>query len=121
MTDVPQESPWRLRDGKLVLSVRLTPKSARDEIGGVERLADGKAILKARVRAVPQNGEANEALLRLIAKALHVPAASVRLESGASGRVKTVSLTGDAAALQADLARLSGPDLNRRADGKNPR
>jgi uncharacterized protein len=88
--------------------VRLTPKSARDEIGGVDRLADGRVVLKVRVRAVPQDGEANEALIRLIAKALHIPIASVRIEAGASGRLKTLGLAGDADALQAALARLSG-------------
>jgi len=46
----------------------LTPKSARDEIGGIEELADGRTVLKVRVRAVPQDGEANAALQRLIAK-----------------------------------------------------
>jgi uncharacterized protein YggU (UPF0235/DUF167 family) len=87
--------------------VRLTPKSSRDEIGGLDRLADGRMILKVRVRALPQDGEANEALLRLIAKALHIPQASVRIEAGASGRVKTLSLAGDTNVLQADLAQLS--------------
>jgi hypothetical protein len=102
------EVPWRARDGGgLALSVRLTPKSSRDEIGGLDRLSDGRTVLKVRVRALPQDGEANEALLRLMAKALQLPRASVRLESGASGRVKTLSLIGDAAALQVGLAQLS--------------
>ncbi|WOJ88797.1 DUF167 family protein [Methylocapsa polymorpha] len=103
MTDVP----WSVRGGDLILSVRLTPKSSRDEIGGVDRLADGKMVLKVRVRALPQDGEANEALIRLFAKALHIPLASVRIEAGASGRVKTLSLAGDPEALQAALSSLS--------------
>lgn len=103
MADVP----WTARGDALVLSVRLTPKSSRDEIGGLERLADGRTVLKVRVRAVPQDGEANEALVRLLAKTLHLPAASVRLEAGAASRLKTLVLTGDAVALAADLIRLS--------------
>lgn len=91
----------------MILSVRLTPKSSRDEIGGVDRLSDGRTVLKVRVRALPQDGEANEALIRLIAKSLHIPLASVRLAAGASGRVKTLSLAGDADALQAALADLT--------------
>lgn len=108
--------PWSLRGGKLVVSVRLTPKSSRDEIGGVDHLADGRAVLKVRVRALPQDGEANAALLRLIAKALHVSNAAVRLDSGATGRVKTLILTGDADDLQAELARLSGCDGGSHSD-----
>ena len=96
-----------MREDGLYLSVRLTPKSSRDEIGGLETLADGRTVLKVRVRAVPQEGEANEALQRLLAKALHVSASAVRIESGASGRVKTLHLKGDAATLAADLSRLS--------------
>lgn len=99
--------PWTARGDDLVLSVRLTPKSSRDEIVGLEQLADGRTFLKVRVRAVPQDGEANQALVRLLAKTLHVPAASVRLEAGATSRLKTLVLSGDAEALATDLARLS--------------
>lgn len=90
-----------------MLSVRLTPKSSHDEIGGIERLADGRFVLKARVRAVPQDDEANAALLRLLAKALRIPAGAARIAAGASGRLKTLRLDGDAAALAASLVRLA--------------
>ena len=95
--------PWTLRSGAFALCVRLTPKAARDEIGGVDHLSDGLPVLKARVCAAPQDGEANAALIRLIAKALHIPAAAIRLESGATARLKMLHLTGDAAALAAAL------------------
>lgn len=87
--------------------MRLTPKSSRDDIGGIERLADGRTVLKVRVRAVPQDGEANAALVRLLTKALHITASAVRIESGAGSRLKTLCLQGDAEALVTDLARLS--------------
>jgi uncharacterized protein len=99
--------PWRFRGDDLLLSVRLTPKSSRDEIGGIEELADGRTVLKVRVRAVPQDGEANEALVKLLAKALHMSASAVRIEAGASSRLKTLHLQGDAATLAVSLARLS--------------
>lgn len=100
--------PWRERDGCLALTVRLTPKGARDEIEGVAFLSDGRPVLKARVRAVPEDGAANAALIRLIAKSLRVPAAAVRLESGATGRLKTLILTGDAKSHSDALAALLG-------------
>ena len=40
-------------DGGIALAVRLTPKGGRDAIDGIETLADGRAVLKARVRAAP--------------------------------------------------------------------
>jgi uncharacterized protein len=101
--------PWSLRGDGLVLSVRLTPKSSRDDIGGIETLADGRTVLKVRVRAVPQDGEANAALVRLLAKALHISATAVRIEAGASGRLKTLHLQGDTGALAAGLTRLASP------------
>ncbi len=100
--------PWSLRGGALVLSVRLTPKSARDEIGAIDHLSDGRAVLKARVRAAPQDGEANAALIKLIAKTLRIPAAAIRLESGATARLKTLVLTGDPQALEAALVGAVG-------------
>jgi uncharacterized protein len=48
------------KDG-VILPVRLTPKSARDEISGVEDFG-GETVLKARVRALPEQGRANVAL-----------------------------------------------------------
>ena len=55
-----------------MLPVRLTPKSGRDEIAGIEAFG-GEAVLKARVRALPEVGRANEALERLVARWLKVP------------------------------------------------
>jgi uncharacterized protein len=106
----PGDAPWNLRGGDVLLSIRLAPKASRDEIDGVARLADGRSILKVRVRAAPEDGKANEALLRLLSKTLGVPARAVRLEWGAGGRVKTLCLQGDAASLMGRLERLRFPD-----------
>ena len=65
--------PWSVATGGVTLMVRLTPKGGRDSIDGIETLADGRAVLKARVRALPSEGEANAALCRLIAKRVGVP------------------------------------------------
>jgi len=97
--------PWTLREDGLLLHVRLTPKSARDEIGGVVQLADGSSVFQARVRAVPEYGKANEALVRLLAERFGVPASAVHIEAGTGSRLKTVSIEGDAASLIARLTQ----------------
>jgi uncharacterized protein YggU (UPF0235/DUF167 family) len=102
----PADAPWRIAEGGLTLSVRLTPKGGRDSIDGVERLSDGTPVLKARVRAAPQEGEANAALEKLVAKALGVPASRVRLTAGATARLKTLKIEGDAMALVVALTKI---------------
>jgi uncharacterized protein (TIGR00251 family) len=104
------DAPWNLRGGDVVLSVRLTPKASRDEIAGVARFADGRSILNVRVRAAPEDGNANEALLRLLAKTLGVPPSAVRVEWGAGGRTKTLRVQGDSASMVGRLERLRFPD-----------
>ena len=99
-------SPWILVADGLRLTVRLTPKGGRDAIDGVGTLADGRNVLQARVRAAPSQGEANAALLGLLAKKLGVAARAVRLEAGASARLKRIKVDGNGAALAARLDRI---------------
>ena len=93
--------------GGVVLAVRLTPKGGRDSIDGIELLADGRSVLKARVRAAPSQGEANAALLRLIAKAVGVPPRNVALSAGATARIKRLTISGDPPALIAALEKIT--------------
>ena len=92
----------------IAIRVRLTPRSQRDSIDGLEATAEGIA-LKARVRAVPESGAANAALEKLIAAWLNVPKSSVEVLAGGKSRLKTVAVSGHAEALQRQLnARLAG-------------
>jgi uncharacterized protein (TIGR00251 family) len=93
----------RSRDG-VILAVRLTPKSNRDEVVGVEDHG-GECVLKARVRAVPEAGRANEALETLIAKWLGVPKSTVTVAHGGKSRLKQVAVGGDAEALSRLIAQ----------------
>ena len=100
--------PWTVAGDHLRLSVRLTPRGGRDAIDGIETLADGRSVLKLRVRAAPSDGEANAALVALLARELGLPRSGVKLSAGATARLKTVALTGDPQALAARLrARLA--------------
>ena len=101
------DAPYRLRDDGIDLFVRLTPKAAVDRLQGVETAADGRCHLKARVRAVPENGAANQALQRLVAKALGVPVSAVSVVAGATARLKTLRVLGDPAALVTSLKALA--------------
>jgi uncharacterized protein len=95
--------PWAMSADGLVVTVRLTPKGGRDSIDGTVRLSDGSAVLKARVAAAPTEGEANDALIRLLARKLHVAPRDVTLVGGATSRVKRILVKGDAVAVAAAL------------------
>lgn len=87
--------------------VRLTPKGGRDAVEGWEAASDGSLHLKCRVRAVPENGKANTALVELLAKTLTVPKSAVTIVAGAASRRKKVEIAGDPAVLAARLESLS--------------
>ncbi|WP_420103797.1 DUF167 family protein [Bosea sp. (in: a-proteobacteria)] len=98
---------WReTRDG-LQIAVRLTPRGGRDALDGVETLADGRRVLKARVRAAPTEGEANDALIRLLAQALGLSRSRLSIVSGATARLKTVAVEGAPEALATAAAHLA--------------
>ena len=82
--------------------VRLTPRGGLDGIGGV---VDGE--LRVRVAAPAVDGEANLALLRLLADQLHVPRSSVRLAAGATVRRKVIAIDG----LEPAVVRVRWPGL----------
>ncbi len=87
------------------IAVRLTPRGGRDGVDGWAADETGRPFLKVRVSAPPVEGEANEALERLLAKMLKVSKSSVRVVSGTTARLKQVEIVG----LEQDqaLARLS--------------
>lgn len=90
-----------IRDGTLLLRLRIQPRSSRECIDGVR---DGR--LRVRVSAAPVEGAANESLMRLLAHALDVPRSAITLIRGKKSRDKEI-LVRAAAARAADLlARL---------------
>jgi uncharacterized protein YggU (UPF0235/DUF167 family) len=100
--------PWKVLAGALSVSVRATPKGGLDAIDGIAELADGRCVLKVRVRAAPADGEANNSIARVLAKAVGVPPSAVTLLQGATGRLKTFRIDGDPATLAAALEAASG-------------
>jgi hypothetical protein len=100
--------PWSISNAGLVLAVRVTPRGGRDAIDGIAALADGTCVLKVRVRAAASEGEANAAVVRLVAAALGVPGRAVSLVAGGRGRVKRLRIGGEGARLAAALERICG-------------
>ena len=98
--------PWAVAADGVTVTVRLTPKGGRDAIESAETLADGRVVLKVRVRALPMEGEANAALCRVLARALGVPPGRVEIAGGATSRIKRVKIAGNAAALGAALEKI---------------
>lgn len=76
------------------LPVRLTPGASADRIDGWDVDPDGRPVLKVRVRARPVEGEANTALIKLLAKSLRLPKSSVTLDRGGQSRTKMISVAG---------------------------
>ena len=87
--------PWRYSTGGISIALRVTPRGGRDEIDGIETLANGRSVVKVRVRAIADGGAANKAVTELLAGELRVPKASVKILSGATSRLKQVAIDGD--------------------------
>ena len=85
----------------------MTPRGGRDDIDGIETLANGRSVIKVRVRAIAEGGEANRAVTELLAKALGVPKAKVRLLSGTTSRLKQIAVDGDPKMLGDALRKLT--------------
>jgi len=112
-------APWRATAEGAIVVCRLTPKGGRDAIDGVAILADGASVLAARVREAPENGRANAALCRLIAKAAGVAAVKAQLVAGGKSRIKQIAITGDPEALIAALERATAQPIQRKPPSAN--
>jgi uncharacterized protein (TIGR00251 family) len=102
--------PWVPTADGLVVTVRLTPRGGRDAVDGIETLADGRSVLKVRVRAAPTEGEANAALVRVMAKIAAVAARQVHLVAGDTSRIKRLKIEGDGPRLAAAITAGLGAD-----------
>ena len=71
------------------MTVKVAPSSPHDALAGW--LGD---TLKVRVRAPAERGQANAAVVRVVAAALGVPAAGVRVVAGRTSRLKTLDIPG---------------------------
>ena len=91
-------------EGGATLRVRVSPRASRDTLAG-----ERQGALVVRITAPPVDGAANGAVLRFLARVLHVPASAVEVRHGAAGRDKLLHVSGlDAASLLARLDSAGG-------------
>jgi uncharacterized protein YggU (UPF0235/DUF167 family) len=76
----------------MLIAVRVTPRGGRDAVEGWMRDEAGRLILKVRVATAAADGQANAAVLELLAKALRRPKSSLSLVSGQTARVKRIEV-----------------------------
>jgi uncharacterized protein (TIGR00251 family) len=99
--------PWRYSTEGISVALRVTPRGGRDDIEGLETLANGRTVVKVRVRAIAEGGEANRAVTELLAKRLGVSKRDVRVTAGTTSRLKQIAVDGDPQELGDALRRLT--------------
>ena len=96
-------SPFRAGKDCLLVDLRLQPGASRARVDGLAVLDDGATVLKVRVTEPPEDGKANAALIKLLAKAWKLPKSALSLVAGHTDRRKTLAVAGDPAALRRAL------------------
>ena len=93
----------------ITITVRVTPRSGRDEVVGRKVFEDGVQAVCVRVTAAPDGGKANKAVCKAVASSLGVPKTAVEVVSGHTARRKQLSISASAitnAAVQEWLSSL---------------
>jgi uncharacterized protein (TIGR00251 family) len=88
----------------LRVAIRLVPRGRADCLLGILATAEGGRTVKASVTAPAHHGQANEALLQLLARVWRLPRRDLSIVAGATSRTKTVHVTGDPHQLLAKLS-----------------
>ena len=89
----------------LSVAIRLSPRARSDRLLGIVATAEGGRAVKASVTAPAQDGQANEALLQLLARAWRLPRRDLSIVVGAASRNKIVHIAGDPNELIVKLSR----------------
>ena len=94
-----------LDDGRHVIGIRVTPRSAKPGIGDWKTDPGGRQYLEMRVAAAPADGAANDEVIRLLAKALGLAKSSLAIVGGHSARLKRIELPFDEQEVRVRLSR----------------
>ena len=79
-----------IHSGKMgaAITVKVIPRSSRNEIAGIQE--DG--TIKIRLTAAPVEGQANKALVEFLAKVLDIAKSKIEIIGGLSGRIKLITI-----------------------------
>ncbi len=89
----------------LTLEIRVRPNAKQNRVGGV--VGEHPRLVVA-VQAPAVDGKANEAVLKVVAKAFNVRPRDISIVHGELARDKRLVITGEEAVLQAQLNELMG-------------
>lgn len=90
----PDDKAWAKTPEGLQLAIRLQPGAKTTAIGNIEFDAQNRARLKCWVCAPPEDGKANTALIKLLAKAFKRPKSALSILSGQTSREKLIGVEG---------------------------
>jgi uncharacterized protein (TIGR00251 family) len=99
-------SPFQAVPQGLQVRLRVTPKASRDAIGDVVADGQGNGVLKIAVTAVPEKGNANAAVIKLLAKSWRLRKSDLDIVQGATDRNKTLLIAGNGKELLSLLSPL---------------
>ena len=83
--------------GEFIFDIRVRPNSSRNSVGGQ---AGNPPRLLVNVQAPPEDGKANEAVLKVLAKAFNTKPREIEILYGDTNRDKRVKITGDILSIQ---------------------
>ncbi len=83
---------WTEKNGSIIIFITVIPKSSKNEISGLRKDILGQQRLIIRLKAVPEKGKANKALIAFMAKKMHIAKSSLILISGETSRQKNIKL-----------------------------
>ena len=87
--------------------VRVTPNASQDEISGIVQSGEAEFRLAIKVRAVPDKGKANKAVIALLAHQLGIAKSDISLIHGTTSRLKTLRIEAPAQAVISELGRIN--------------
>ena len=87
---MPNQHEFHLHNGKMgaAITVRVMPRSGRNEISEIQE--DG--TIKIRLKAAPVEGQANKALIEFLSEILDIPKSKIEIVAGQSGRDKLITI-----------------------------
>lgn len=85
-----QDLPITLKDNKILLNIKVTPKASSDKIGKII-----EQRLKIYVKALPEDGQANKAVIDLLSSSLKMAKTNISIVNGHKVSNKQVLINGD--------------------------